>query len=1182
MSLDLEARTPLVGVPSRPARPSEAAAEPTDAAGELTDAAGELTDAAPEPLDAATGPAGTAPGGLLPGLPGGDARLRAVIGAAAAFPDRAGAGQPGSLFVPEPPAERAATAAMVGRWLDRAAGEPGAAGVLVEHLAATGRPLGDGLRPVALRADAPLPDWGLALTAFLRAQPVAPDAAALAPGSLAASFRRAAGALLPVHPAAAPLGALDATASATSLAVLGVPVAPAALEQLTDTLAARLSEACRLSFCYEVQAATGRPGADDWHHQDGLDASQQGWLARLERLPALAYLVGTVCRNWQRVTVEMFARLAADRDLLRERLWAGAEPGALAAVRADAGDRHAGGRSVALLHFEHGQAVVYKPKDLRHATAYMELVHRLNRHAAEHPEDGLLDLPTRQVLLRDDLGGDSTTASLDASGQDAYGWEELVPAGPCADRSGFARYYRRLGMTMRLVQLLEGRDLWADNLLASGEHPHLTDLECLLYPRVQTPPALPAGQRGLLDLLETTVVRTAMAAQPWVASKDRPALDIGCLTRAGGHPETPAADTLPLPPYRPVHDGETADPWQYTEEVVAGYRAAHAALYRLRDELADEAGPLAGFRGIWVRYIWRHTWDGYKILNASTSPLALGDGATRETVLAGALRGAVAARAGDAERGDLLEVVLSELDSFRQLDIPFFRSLTTSSSVFATDGREIPGHFQGTGWRRLLGRVAELEAFDLEWHTAVLSGCLDAALGGSERAFPGRPGAPALTAPAPAPALTEPGVAAAFRPAASGELLERAVELGDLLLADRHRAASGAGWLGLSWYPLTGLRQVEALGGVDLVSSGTGAALFLAELWHATGEPRYRQAAHETLAAAAAIVDPDAPHGLAFARDGRLALGAPVPGGLAGPGALIHALARGGELLGDPDFAARARRLVPAALALAAEPEHPTAKQPAPMHDLPLGSAGLLLNLLRLRQARPGPADAELDAAIRQLADRAQGLLADRAARGARGEQQDPRYAHPTRLLDLLPTGPDSLAAALARTLGQSPRLLTDPDAARALLRGHSFTLLRRSGRLAALDAAVSLGTDALDARQLGLLACPVGAEQLAALGTRALVATAGEALAAAEAGLLHAVPDDVTPLVRGPFYDGREAASVLVGELLRRRAATGSWYGDRAAADRINLGALDGATAVGLLLLRLLDPATAPLATLR
>lgn len=168
----------------------------------------------------------------------------------------------------------------------------------------------------------------------------------------------------------------------------------------------------------------------------------------------------------------------------------------------------------------------------------------------------------------------------------------------------------------------------------------------------------------------------------------------------------------------------------------------HDALYRIRAELADPEGPLSGFRGVWVRYIWRHTWDGYKILRASTSPLALDDGATRETVIAGALRGAVTARSGDPDRGDLLEVVLAELDSFRTLDIPFFRSLTTSSSVFTADGREIPGHFRSTGWQRLQQRVAELDGFDLDTHVAVLSGCVDAARSGTEEPRPSRSGRP--------------------------------------------------------------------------------------------------------------------------------------------------------------------------------------------------------------------------------------------------------------------------------------------------------------------------------------------------------------------------------------------------------------------------------------------------------
>ena len=492
------------------------------------------------------------------------------------------------------------------------------------------------------------------------------------------------------------------------------------------------------------------------------------------------------------------------------------------------------------------------------------------------------------------------------------------------------------------------------------------------------------------------------------------------------------------------------------------------------------------------------------------------------------------------------------MDSFRELDIPFFRSLTTSSSVFTVGGQEIPGHFQGTGWRRLMGRVAELDGYDLDWHTAVLTGCLDAALGGSEQGATPPPGVPALVVPG------------------RVELLEHAERLGDRILADRHVTPVGSGWIGQSWYPLTGLRQVEVLGGVDLLTSGVGAALFLAELWTATGEPRFRRAAHETLSAAAALVDPDAPHAFAFASDGRLALGAPVPGGLAGPGALIHALARGGRLLDEPRFAQQALALVPGALALA----DATARRntgPAPYQDVPLGTAGLLLNLLRLRQALPQP-DETTENGVRDLAAAAFAQLSGGAA---------PRHAGPARFLDLVPAGADSVAAALARVLGQAPHLLADPDAVRELVRAHRFDVTR-SGRLACLDVAVSLGADALDSRQMGLLAAPVGEEQVASLGTRELVATAGEALTAAGLGLVHSLPAGVRALLPGPFYDGREAAMALVGELLRRRRATGDWFGDRAVSDRVNLGLLDGAPAVGLLLLRLLDPATEPIATLR
>ncbi|MFC8450939.1 DUF4135 domain-containing protein [Kitasatospora sp. NPDC057223] len=1073
--------------------------------------------------------------GLLPGPARGDERLRALVAAAASFADRAAARPDGStLFAPDPDEDRRGRAAAVDTWLRRAAGEHGGAAVLLEHLAGTGRPLGDGLRPVVLADPANLPDWALALAVFLRTLPAAPGPGTTAPGALTAAFAAAADELLP-HGAGG---------------ILGIPVTGRARADLAGTLTGRLVEACNLAFCHELQAVTGRPRATDWDAAGGLDTSQEGWLARLERLPALAYLVGTVCRQWQHVQTELFARLAADHALLVEQMWNGEDPGPLDSVRGEAGDRHAGGRSVSLLYFANGPAVVYKPKDMRHATAYLDLARRLNRELS-------LDLPVRTVLIRSDRGDDGHGASLAAHCEDDYGWEELVPHRPCADAGGFARFYRRLGMTIRLVQLLEGRDLWADNLLADGEHPALIDLECLLYPRVQTPPTISADQHGLLDELESTVVRTAMAFQSWTPAKQSAALDIGCLSRIGSLEITPGVPALPLPPYRPVHLDETgatvtADPWQYGDELTEGYREMHRALHRLRAELASAEGPLAPFRGIWVRYIWRHTWDGYKIIRASTSPLALDSGATRETVIAGALQGAITAVAGDPGRGDLLEVVLAELDSFRQLDIPFFRSLTTSSSAFTADGREIPGHFRSTGWQRLQQRVAELDDFDLDAHLAVLTGCVDAARAGTEQ-------------PTPATAST-----ARARIPGNGELLDHAVRIGDRILADRR----GNGWLGQSWYPGTGLRQVEVLG-LDLVSGTPGLAVLFAELWAATGEPRFHRAAHRTLTAATRLIDPAAPRAFAFAADGRLAGGAPVPGGFAGPGALIHALARAGTLLAEPGLLASAQALVPGAVAVATPPAARPGRPPrTPGPDTPLGSAGLLLNLLRLRRAT-GPGHAPTDDGIRALAAAALDHLA-----ADPGTDTDPGARD--GFLDLVPSGTDSVVAALARTAAEAPTLLTGPDAVRERLRGHRFATATRAGRLACLDTAVALGAGTVDPAELAALTPPVGARQIAGRTTRDLVATAGEALTAAEAGLLHTVPEGLDSLLPGPFYDGREAAALLVGELIARHGATGSWHPDRAAGDRINLGALDGSAAVGLLLLRLLDPATAPLATLR
>jgi hypothetical protein len=186
--------------------------------------------------------------------------------------------------------------------------------------------------------------------------------------------------------------------------------------------------------------------------------------------------------------------------------------------------------------------------------------------------------------------------------------------------------------------------------------------------------------------------------------------------------------------------------------------------------------------------------------------------------------------------------------------------------------------------------------------------------------------------------------------------------------------------------------------------------------------------------------------------------------------------------------------------------------------------------VLKLRAA--GGGDAELDALVRDLAADALAALEDPAPRLA-------PYAPTSRIAEFVPVGRDSVALALARVLEAAPELVDDADAARARIASHRYDLGTRSGRLAAGSFRP---------------ADPVG------LSCRGLVASAGEAIVAGD----------------------RAAAERLGRALVDRRERTGSWFSDRWVGDALNLSAVDGIVAVGLLMLALFDTDLSPLTLLR
>jgi hypothetical protein len=106
--------------------------------------------------------------------------------------------------------------------------------------------------------------------------------------------------------------------------------------------------------------------------------------------PVLARLLAEAAEQAVAVWLELLARLAADRALLVDAVLDGTDPGRLVNVRFT-GDRHAGGRSDAVLTFHNGARVVYRPRSQAAGVHLNKLL-------------SWLDAPTLAVLDRGDYG----------------------------------------------------------------------------------------------------------------------------------------------------------------------------------------------------------------------------------------------------------------------------------------------------------------------------------------------------------------------------------------------------------------------------------------------------------------------------------------------------------------------------------------------------------------------------------------------------------------------------------------------------------------------------------------------------------------------------------------------------------------------------------------------------------
>jgi type 2 lantibiotic biosynthesis protein LanM len=407
------------------------------------------------------------------------------------------------------------------------------------------------------------------------------------------------------------------------------------------------------------------------HMHDG------GLVHLIDRYPVLGRLLSQSVEQWIRASVNFCRRFCDDfADLRKLFNWkADRLTGVITHVRTELSDRHYGGQTVTECVLGTAERVVYKPRTVEPEISFYRLVDWLNTC------DLSLDLKVLRAL-------DRTT----------HGWVEYVPNGACGSPDQVGRFYVRLGMLLCLLHVLAATDIHCENLIASGEHPVIVDLETLLSESVQE--SKPSrGRRAREDPL---VLRTGILPQ-WQEGPNKRKFDMSAL--GADQTQDPGID---LPVWRfintdqmtlakgttastsMVHRVRLGDKWpsvaDHFPKLVEGFKEVYFCLLGNRQSLMSKERLLCGFDHLQLRVLIRGSASYARLHLHLLHPEFLRDGIDRSIELewlARPLGGTITPRAG---RIRLYEVERAAMES---LDIPHFNTSAWKKMRHATDDLEL-------------------------------------------------------------------------------------------------------------------------------------------------------------------------------------------------------------------------------------------------------------------------------------------------------------------------------------------------------------------------------------------------------------------------------------------------------------------------------------------------------------
>ena len=416
----------------------------------------------------------------------------------------------------------------------------------------------------------------------------------------------------------------------------------------------------------------------------------------LDEYSVLRDQVANRLEKWADFSLEFLEHLCQDWTSIRGSL-VNAAPGAIVQIDSGAGDTHRNGRSVAIVSFASGERVVYKPRSLAVDEHFQQLLAWVNECGAQ---------PRFRTLKSIDRGD--------------HGWTQFVAPASCGSTDEVRRFYERQGSYLAVLYALEASDFHRENLIATGEHPMLIDLEALFHPRLDD--LTPDGIGDITGMaLGYSVLRVGLLPVPMWAEDGNSGLDLSGLGSAAGQltpqpvPLWEEVDTDNMrvvrkriaiggSDNRPSISGEEVNPVDYTPQIAFGFESTYRLLMKHRSELR---AWLARFCNDEVRVIARATQTYGTLLRESFHPDLLRNSADR-LALFDRLQEAV------EYRPCLARLIAAEREDLLRGDIPLFTTRPSSRDLWTSTGQRLENYFRQSGAALVQDRLQQLGEADLE------------------------------------------------------------------------------------------------------------------------------------------------------------------------------------------------------------------------------------------------------------------------------------------------------------------------------------------------------------------------------------------------------------------------------------------------------------------------------------